>query len=485
MNTEFELKLDLEMPKEAEALAHALELGAPRVIRMRSVYFDTPDLSLAAIGYSLRIRHEGRKRIQTLKAGGGAQAGLFARSEWEQPARGRVPRLDPDSPVVAALGDRTAELRPRMEVEVTRSLWMVETGDATIEMVLDRGEVRAGEATAPISEIELELKDGDVAALFALARRIGRLTPVRIGVLSKAERGQRLLRPPGDADKAQPVALAPDMTAGEAFRAVAHACIRQYRLNESRLVADDNAKALHQARVALRRLRSAISAFRPIVNGKKARRLNAELRWLTRQLGDARNIDVLIPRVRDKDAQAQLRAARAPAYATARRAMASDLTRELMIDLVEWLDVGKWTRRRRGHKLRAEPSIDYATRAIGRLHGRLLSECDAIAGPDDEARHELRKTAKKLRYTTEAFALLFDEGKLRKARLRYAAGLEKLQDELGALNDLAIMPGVLESLGLSHEQAERAFGDGSERHRLIRRAGDAAALVAEAKRFWA
>jgi triphosphatase len=484
MNTEFELKLDLEMPKEAEALAHALELGAPRVIRMRSVYFDTPDLSLAAIGYSLRIRHEGRKRIQTLKAGGGAQAGLFARSEWEQPARGRVPRLDPDSPVVAALGERKAELGPRMEVEVTRSLWTVETGDATIEMVLDRGEVRAGEAAAPISEIELELKDGDVAALFAFARRIGRLTPVRIGVLSKAERGQRLLRPPGDADKAQPVALAPDMTAGAAFRAVAHACIRQYRLNESRLVGNDNAKALHQARVALRRLRSAISAF-PIVNGKKARRLNAELRWLTRQLGDARNIDVLIPRVRDKDAQAQLRAARAPAYATARRAMASDLTRELMIDLVEWLDVGKWNRRRRGHKLREEPASDYAARAIERLHGRLLSECDAIAGPDDEARHELRKTAKKLRYTTEAFALLFDEGKLRKARLRYAAGLEKLQDELGALNDLAIMPGVLESLGLSHEQAERAFGDGSERHRLIRRAGDAAALVAEAKRFWA
>jgi triphosphatase len=484
MNTEFELKLDLEMPKEAETLAHALELGAPRVIRMRSVYFDTPDLSLAAIGYSLRIRHEGRKRIQTLKAGGGAQAGLFARSEWEQPARGRVPRLDPDSPVVAALGERKAELGPRMEVEVTRSLWTVETGDATIEMVLDRGEVRAGEAAAPISEIELELKDGDVAALFAFARRIGRLTPVRIGVLSKAERGQRLLRPPGDADKAQPVALAPDMTAGAAFRAVAHACIRQYRLNESRLVGNDNAKALHQARVALRRLRSAISAF-PIVNGKKARRLNAELRWLTRQLGDARNIDVLIPRVRDKDAQAQLRAARAPAYATARRAMASDLTRELMIDLVEWLDVGKWNRRRRGHKLREEPASDYAARAIERLHGRLLSECDAIAGPDDEARHELRKTAKKLRYTTEAFALLFDEGKLRKARLRYAAGLEKLQDELGALNDLAIMPGVLESLGLSHEQAERAFGDGSERHRLIRRAGDAAALVAEAKRFWA
>jgi triphosphatase len=69
MNTEFELKLDLEVPKDAEALAHALELGAPHVIRMRSVYFDTPDLSLAAIGYSLRIRHEGRKRIQTLKAG--------------------------------------------------------------------------------------------------------------------------------------------------------------------------------------------------------------------------------------------------------------------------------------------------------------------------------------------------------------------------------------------------------------------------------
>lgn len=484
MNMEAELKLDMELPEEADALLAAMEFGAPAVTRMRAVYFDTPDLRLAELGYALRIRQEGRKRIQTLKANGGAHAGLFTRPEWEQPARGHIPQLDEGSPVLAALGARVAELAPRFKIQVTRSAWRLETPGAAIELVLDRGEVEAGDATAPISEIELELKSGDVAALFQLARRMGRLTPLRIGVLSKSERGQRLYRPAGEADKAQPIAIDPDMATGDAFRAIAHGCIRQYRFNETRLLTADNDKALHQARVALRRLRSAIMAFRPIVNGTRARVLNAELQWLTGQLGHARNIDVLIPAVRDPEARARLEAARAPAYVSARFAMTSDRTRELMLDLVEWLSVGKWTQRRRGRKQREAPVSDYAPHAIGRLHDRLMAEQDAIAGPDDERRHEARKTAKKLRYTVDSFGPLFDAGKLRKARLRYTAALEKLQDELGALNDLAVMPGVLESLGLGREQAERAYGHADKRDRLIRRAGEAMTTVAAARRFW-
>lgn len=484
MNAEYELKLDLEVPKDAELLAEALELGAPAVTRLHSVYFDTPDLKLAALGYTLRIRQEGCKRIQTLKASDGAHAGLFVRPEWEEPARGRVPRLRANSPVVAALGARTAELGPCMEVEVTRSVWTIEHERAVIEMAVDCGEVRANDSTAPFCEIELELKDGDVVGLFALARRIGRLAQVRLGVLSKAERGQRLIKPPSDSDKARPIQLAPDMSAGDAFRAIAHDCLRQYRLNETRLLAGDNGKALHQARVALRRLRTAILVFRPIVDGGQARRLTADLRWLAGRLGPARNIDVLIPRVRSKAVQARLGGARASAYAAARRAMTSDLTRELMIDLVEWLSVGKWMLRKHGRKLREAPLGDYAPGAIGGFHDRLMAEREAVAGPDDEMRHEARKTAKKLRYTVAFFASLYWTGKLRKGRMRYLAALEELQDELGALNDLAVLPAVLATLGVGAEQAEGALRDGKERDFHISRAADTMRMVAEADRFW-
>lgn len=484
MNIEFELKLDLGAPEEVDVLVRALDLGAPVVARLRSTYFDTPDDRLARLGYALRIRQDGPRRIQTVKATGGAAMDPLARREWEQPVPGDAPVLAPDAPVSVALGKHVSELAARSEVRVIRSLWTVERPDALIEMVLDRGEVRSGEATAPFLEVELELKQGEPAALFALARRIGRLTPVRLGVLTKAQRAARLAHPPGKSDKWHGVALTEEMSAADAFRAIAHACLRQYRLNESRLLQEDNAAALHQARVALRRLRSAFHAFRPIIGGKPAKRLGTDLRWLTQQFGQARDIDVLLPRLHDRKAQALLQAARGPAYAAARFAIESALARELMIDLAEWLSTGKWAKRSDGGKQRDGPARDFGADAIRRLHDRLLEEGGAIVDGSDEDRHELRKTAKKLRYTVESFAALFDGGKVHKARVRYLAALEELQDHLGVLNDLAVMPDVLKGLGLRIGEARRLIGDGETRDLHLLQAADAMAAIRDARRFW-
>lgn len=487
MNIEYEIKLILNDQGAADALVRALDIGQPLVedVRLQAVYFDTPAQDLARSGCSLRIRKEGRKRIQTVKMTGGTGAGGFARREWERTVRGAKPVLDENNPVKALLGARVDELQPRFEIVTLRSLWMIESHGTAVEMSLDRAEARAGDATEKFSEIELELKQGDEAELFALARRIGRLAPVRLGMISKAERAQRLLKKPGSSDKAGVVPLDPDMTTVDALRTIVHACLRHYRLNETRLSGgDDNAPALHQARVALRRMRSALVAFRPIVKGKEARRLNAELRWLAGQMGRARNIDVLIPRMRDRRAQLALKAARGPAYADARRAMDSALARELMLDLAEWAATGEWSRRKKTHKYREEPARDYAARAIARQHDVLRADADAITGPDDERRHEARKTAKKLRYTVEFFALLFDKGKERKARIRYLAALEELQDHLGAINDLAVIPAMLAELGLDPGQAGMAEVDQGVRDFHILQAGHAMTLVREAKPFW-
>lgn len=479
MAIEFELKLDLDEPEAVDALVRALDLEAPRTVRMRAIYFDTPDRRLAKLGYSVRIRQEGHRRVQTIKCTGGPGTGPFARQEWEQPARGRAPLIEADHPLGVALGEDAAGLTPSFEIRTDRSAWHILDAHAEIELVVDRSEALAAGASTRFTEIELELKRGDPSALFALARRIGRLTPVRIGVLTKAERAHRLIKPPGPCDKARPVRLHPDMTAAEAFRVVAHSCLRQYRLNEVRLLEDDSAQALHQARVALRRLRSALVAFRPMVRGADARRFSTDLRWLTGQLGGARNIDVLIPLVHDKTTRATLKAARQRAYVDARRAAASALTRELMLDLAEWISQGDWRRRKRRRHVRSQDARAFGAVAIGRLHDRLMETAQAIGGQDDEARHTARKTAKKLRYTVEFFALLFDTDKERKARIRYLAALEDLQDHLGALNDLAVMPRVLAEQGV-----ESPPPDACARERHIAQSAQAMALVSEAKRFW-
>src|SRR3546814_13960448 len=80
---------------------------------------------------------------------------------------------------------------PGVRGRIERRTWIISEGGATTELVLDSGEVVAGERTSPICEIELELKQGDPAALFAVARRTDAGGPARRGVQGKAERGRR------------------------------------------------------------------------------------------------------------------------------------------------------------------------------------------------------------------------------------------------------------------------------------------------------
>ena len=485
MATECELKLELPSAEDAAGLGDLLGLQAPALNTLHATYFDTPDFVLAKQGCSLRIRKEGRRRIQTVKTDAAPASGLLTRTEWEQPARGQTPCLDGDNPVRRLLGTHIADLAPRFEVEVARRTWQIDTGGGgAIELALDIGEARAGGAVGRFCEIELELRNGGMEQLFLLGRRIGGLVPARLGVLTKSQRARRLLRAPGKVDKATAIALTPDMRAGDAFRRIVHACLVHYRLNEARLLVADDAEAVHQARVAIRRLRSAFVAFRDVARGKRMRGFNQELRWLAGRLGAARDIDVLFDRISDKGARARLAAARAETYAMMRRAIASDLARGLMFDIAEWLSIGKWTQAKGRAKHRDTPVAAHAARALDRLHKRLIEEGGAIDGPDDECRHEARKTAKKLRYTVEFFARLY-QGKRRKARRRYLAGLEELQDHLGALNDMAMMPEMLQRLHIASDRGGVLAGQGGQAdlHRL--QAGDAIAAIRTADRFWA
>ncbi|MEX2693612.1 CHAD domain-containing protein [Rhizobium mongolense] len=91
------------------------------------------------------------------------------------------------------------------------------------------------------------------------------------------------------------------MDASSAFQAISFSCVRHFRLNEELLRSKGNPEALHQMRVALRRLRSAFSLFKAIIPGGEPRRLKEELRWLAVVLGEARNVDVLLLKATDAD----------------------------------------------------------------------------------------------------------------------------------------------------------------------------------------
>ncbi|MBU3076445.1 CHAD domain-containing protein [Sphingomonas quercus] len=482
MADEVELKLDLT-PACADAVeASSLLADAPRHVQQHAIYFDTPDRKLARAGFSLRIRRADGRRVQTIKRAGKGAAGLFARSEWEREIEGDTPILDDATPLRAMLGDAVEAIAPVFAVEIERRIWMVEEGGTTIELAIDRGEAVAGERRAPISEIELEVKSGGPAAAFALARKIDAIAPARLGVRSKSERGYALLEAKARSVKAEPVALARGMAGAEAFRRIVESCVRQFRLNEALLMAGRDAAALHQARVALRRLRSAFALFRPML-GESGAELRGELRWLAGEFGDARNLDVLLDQTRPGPLRDRLSAAREAAYDRVDELLSSPRARRLMLDLVEWIWSENW-RHAPGATIDGDQSArTLAATALGRFRRKVKKGGRRLAELDDDARHEVRKDAKKLRYAGEFFAGLFDREDERRRHKRFVAALEALQDALGALNDLATAPEVMGKVGLVDPPEAEALRR-ERKTSLVARATDARADLLDTRRFW-
>ena len=480
MSTETELKLELT----AETLLASGLLGEPTARKdLRSVYFDTTDARLKTAGFSLRIRTSGVDRIQTVKAGGAAGA-LFARAEWEKPVTGETPVLDYSTPLQTELAITDDDLQPQFSVEVTRRIWNVTEGGTEIEVALDEGFVIAGDRRTPLCELELELKGGGLQGLFALIRRIAETVPVRLGVRSKAERGYGLRAELRLAVKAEPVGLDRSMNAAASFQAIAEACFRHFRLNEELFLQNRNAEALHQARVALRRLRSAFSIYGSMLQDTQSQRLRGELKWLADILGDARNIDVLLAEEKAGALHDRLEPARAEVYGRVDDALNSPRARLLAVDLNEWLRCGDYLRLPETEEIRATPAAEFALQALDRKRRKLKKTGRALAEVDDGQRHEARKAAKKLRYAAEFFGPLFAGKRAQKRHLKFIDRMERLQDRLGLLNDMVMAPHVFEILGLAEVAGSRMTIDEEAKTRLIRDGQRALDKLTEAKRFW-
>lgn len=185
---EIELKFLLDADAAAAVLA-ALPPGETVVADMVAIYFDTPDHGLRRNGFGLRVRRTGGRRIQTLKAALGDDGG---RDEWEWPVEADTPDPALLAATPAALPAGTA-LVPLFTVTSRRTLRMVETDGALIELVIDDAQVEARGRRETFLELELELKAGEAVALATLAARLSKVAVLTPTVLSKAGRGFRLL----------------------------------------------------------------------------------------------------------------------------------------------------------------------------------------------------------------------------------------------------------------------------------------------------
>lgn len=482
-NREVELKLETD-PAGIEGLAHASILGAVGVVELEqtSTYFDTPEQDLRKAGLSLRIRKIGIRRIQTVKAESKAMAGLFARPEWEMAIRQDQPVSDDHHMPLRTMvpGLQLEKLSAIFKIVVTRQKRSIMQDGARIELVFDKGEIQAGGTITPINEVELELKAGSPAALFALARTLGGLAPLQLSSFSKAQRGYNLLSRDNETPvKSQPIVLTFGMTSSEGFQAIAYACLHHFRLNQSILLKAENSEALHQVRVALRRLRSALSIFHDMLADNRFDHIFSELRWIASELDMARDIDVLLAGILNEGAREKLQVARAQAYAGAIATLTSPRLRMFTLDLIEWITIGKWLTAPLERTRILRPLNAFAANVLVRCRRSVKRRGRHWSRLDDKARHRLRIKAKKLRYSVDFFGLLFPGKKVGRRRKAFLSALESLQSLLGDLNDRTMGAALLATLRISDTIQHKI-----SRKSMLEDAAEAYEALVDAKRFW-
>ncbi len=154
-----------------------------------------------------------------------------------------------------------------------------------IEAAVDHGTIRTADdgRSQPISEIELELKSGDPAAVYDLALELLETAPLRIDLQSKSERGYRLVQKndePPSAAAAEPVFLDAEMTLEDALQRVGRICLAHMLRSEPAALAG-KIEGVHQMRVATRRLRSMLSALKKMLPEAERRWVSDEIKVLT------------------------------------------------------------------------------------------------------------------------------------------------------------------------------------------------------------
>jgi len=417
-------------------------------------YFDTPDFDIFRAGWTYRCRQHGGKSSLNLKSCGRQEGQVFVREEIEQTlpdARLSPLQSLPPGPVQKYLEGIVDNRRCRRLFRVAsqrRVLGLTSPGDnpSQIELDLDKTRITAERADdkAPGSfefmELELELESGEPKAVDKLATllfdELG-LTPAQF---SKFDRGILAaglsLKQDGDKRHEQEIAET------DPFLDLVYLYFARQlkRMKKFQPIAWEglDPEGVHKMRVAIRRFRTILKAYRKLLGKKAVKPVNKELRWLFKQLGEARDADVGEMAIREFIASLPPDAAHAAApYERHVRQRTVDAYTNLTTvfvgkrhcKLIRVLEKLIKAGPREGMKARAGDLTvaEVADRDINKCAGRMIKRGDRIIAESlVEKIHKLRIEAKHLRYLLDFFSVA------QPVRWKESiAELEKLQDLLG------------------------------------------------------
>jgi CHAD domain-containing protein len=447
----FEFDMDpADLPKLLRAPpVIARREGRLRTSALRTIWHDSATGELAAAGVSLG-EQPGRWRLERLRPNGAGDwypatpAPLLDEAATLDGLASPVP--GPLVPVAAFSGrQRTAALAGPASLTILEGTLR---GVAT-----DRPACRLRLAGAPRDMATLA---GELAELFTLSIPRAGLAAEAMSVASGVAPAARRIgtaRVPSGASVDEAIGIVMSHLADVIFHWAALA------------PAGETPEPVHQMRVAVRRMRSAISVFRRAA-GPTLDEFAGPLRDLAATLGAARDWDVFLAVTGsavahafagDKRIEGLLGAAerkRRDAYATLATSLAGPDFHSLSLKLALLPSLRPWAHEPADADTLAGPVRSYAARALDRRLRHVAAAGDSLAALPAEARHDVRKQAKRLRYTAEFFTPLFPEKPMR----RFLARLEALQEALGSMNDAAAARSLMAQLGGG---ADRAFACGA------------------------
>lgn len=478
---EIELKFLVDEPvvRQLRSRARTLKLadGAARTRTLRSIYLDTSDHALKKGGIALRLRRDGRRWTQTVKLERTLHGGLAQSSEAESPAPGGRASVEaiPDPGVRERVLQcvNGSPLEPVCETVMRRTAVQLSRDEGTrAELAIDVGEIHAGDRSAPLREAEIELIEGNPRGLFDIAQALLPDDGWRFSRMSKGARGY-LLAEEGRIDpvlaprNAEPVALEPAQTVEQAARDILRECFDQIAVNVAVVQTLDDPEGPHQLRIGLRRLRSAFSIFRSVFACPEMSRLQNETRWLGREVGRVRDLDVVLIDIVQREAAAYpdeksllaLAERLAPAAASLRQRLRETLAhtrvQRLLIDLARFTETRGWLPHDFDQSERlARPVVDFARQAINQRWKTVARRTGEIDTLETVERHDLRKELKKLRYVVEFLTPLYPQRRVGP----FVKRLKKLQTIFGELNDATMVQAMFAEPALSSADCERAIG---------------------------
>jgi len=355
---------------------------------LRSVYFDTSAGDLRKQRMVLRVRKVRNTHIMGLKGARPLADVPFSRSEMEA----CVPSLDPDITLfgeeIAAELSRVIEgrlLEQKFETQIKRRLRCLNLERSQIEVAFDEGFVVAGDRRQPFTEIELELKAGEETALYDLAVHLADALPMQLEIMSKAERGFMLAADDHPMPvRAEALKFPADATLDVAVEIVINGALGQFVANWPALTETHHRESIHQMRVALRRLRTALSFVNRVLPCAEFEIFRAEAKQISSALGPARNWDAFQELIevgplryyaRDEGFEALLTAVeerRSAAYAIAQEVIEDPSTTRFVLKLRAFLAHRAWRSALSGAELLrlTEPVKVFAGETLERLHKR-------------------------------------------------------------------------------------------------------------------